>query len=423
MSSIAYLNAREIIDSRGNPTVEVEVITADGVKGRAAVPSGASTGRFEAHELRDGDAQRYHGKGVLKALKNIRELIAPALNGHDVFYQQAIDKILLELDGTPNKKKLGANAMLAVSLACAHAAARTCQLPLYRYLGGARATRLPVPMVNIINGGEHANNDLAFQEFMVVPHGLKSFASAMQASAEIFHTLKKILQKNKLSTAVGDEGGFAPQLDNEEQALDLVLTAITEAGYDPQREVSLALDVAASEFYKNKKYCLHKHKLTNKEMVAHLVELCDKYPIISVEDGFDQEDWAGFALLTEKIGKRVKIVGDDLFVTNRARLLQGKAKSAGNAILIKLNQIGTLSETLDTIATADNIGYATIISHRSGETEDTTIADLAVATSSDMIKSGSLCRSERLCKYNQLLRIEEELGQAAQFRGTAIKTN
>ena len=414
MSSIAHIIAREIIDSRGNPTVEVEVITTDGIKGRAAVPSGASTGRFEACELRDGDAKRYHGKGVLRALKNVHELIVPALNGHDVLAQQAIDKILLELDGTPNKKKLGANAMLPVSLACAHAAARTCQLPLYRYLGGARATRLPVPMINILNGGVHADSGLAFQEFMIVPHGMASFAHAMQAAAEIFHALKKILQKNKLGIAVGDEGGFAPQLDGEEQALDLVLEAITAAGYDPQREVGLALDVAASEFYQRGKYCLQKRKLAREEMVAYLVELCEKYPIISIEDGCDQEDWDGFALLTKKIGGRVKVVGDDLFVTNRARLLQGKEKNAANAILIKLNQIGTLSETLNTIATANDIGYATIISHRSGETEDTTIADLAVAVGSDMIKSGSLCRSERLCKYNQLLRIEEELGISAQ---------
>ena len=414
MSSIAHITAREIIDSRGNPTVEVEVITTDGIKGRAAVPSGASTGRFEACELRDGDAKRYHGKGVLRALKNVHELIVPALNGHDVLAQQAIDKILLDLDGTPNKKKLGANAMLPVSLACAHAAARTCQLPLYRYLGGARATRLPVPMINILNGGVHADSGLAFQEFMIVPHGMANFAHAMQAAAEIFHTLKKILQKNKLGIAVGDEGGFAPQLDGEEQALDLVLEAITAAGYDPQREVGLALDVAASEFYQRGKYCLQKRKLAREEMVAYLVELCEKYPIISIEDGCDQEDWDGFALLTKKIGGRVKVVGDDLFVTNRARLLQGKEKNAANAILIKLNQIGTLSETLNTIATANDIGYATIISHRSGETEDTTIADLAVAVGSDMIKSGSLCRSERLCKYNQLLRIEEELGLSAQ---------
>ena len=402
--------AREIIDSRGNPTVEVEIITTGGIKGRAAVPSGASTGRFEACELRDGDAQRYHGKGVLKALKNVRELIAPALSGRDVLAQQAIDAVLLELDSTPNKKKLGANAMLGVSLACAQAAARTCQLPLYRYLGGARATRLPVPMINILNGGVHADNGLAFQEFMIVPHGMPSFATSMQAAAEIFHTLKKILQKNKLSIAVGDEGGFAPRLDREEQALDLVLEAITAAGYDPQRQIGLALDVAASEIYQNGKYCLQKRKLTRQEMVAYLVELSEKYPLVSIEDGFDQEDWEGFALLTKKIGARVKVVGDDLFVTNRERLLQGREKNAANAILIKLNQIGTLSETLTTIATAAEVGYATIISHRSGETEDTTIADLAVAVGSDMIKSGSMCRSERLCKYNQLLRIEEELG-------------
>ena len=410
MSNIVHIVAREIIDSRGQPTVEVEVITAEGVKGRASVPSGASTGRFEACELRDNDAQRYHGQGVLTALKNVCELIAPALKGRNVLNQQAIDSVLLELDGTANKKKLGANAMLAVSLACAHSAARTCQLPLYRYLGGARATRLPVPMINILNGGVHADNDLAFQEFMIVPHSMSSFATALQAAAEIFHELKKILQKNKLGVAVGDEGGFAPRLDREEQALDLVQDAITAAGYDPQREVGLALDVAASEFYQDGKYCLQKRKLARQEMAAYLVELSEKYPIVAIEDGFDQEDWEGFALLTQKIGTQVKVVGDDLFVTDRARLLQGKEKNAANAILIKLNQIGTLSETLATIATAHKIGYGTIISHRSGETEDTTIADLAVAVGSDMIKSGSLCRSERLCKYNQLLRIEEELG-------------
>jgi len=413
MSNIAHIVAREIIDSRGQPTVEVEVITAEGVKGRASVPSGASTGRFEACELRDNDAQRYHGQGVLSALKNVCELIPPALKGRNVLNQQAIDAVLLELDGTANKKKLGANAMLAVSLACAHSAARTCQLPLYRYLGGARATRLPVPMVNILNGGAHADNDLAFQEFMIVPHSMSSFATALQAAAEIFHELKKILQKNKLGVAVGDEGGFAPRLDREEQALDLVQDAIIAAGYDPQREVGLALDVAASEFYQDGKYCLQKRKLARQEMAAYLVELSEKYPIVAIEDGFDQEDWEGFALLTQKIGAQVKVVGDDLFVTDRARLLQGQEKNAANAILIKLNQIGTLSETLATIATAHKIGYATIISHRSGETEDTTIADLAVAVGSDMIKSGSLCRSERLCKYNQLLRIEEELGRAS----------
>ncbi len=411
MSNIAHIVAREIIDSRGNPTVEVEVITTAGVKGRASIPSGASTGRFEACELRDGDTQRYHGKGVLKALKNVRELIAPALKGRRVFAQQTIDAVLLELDGTTNKKKLGANAMLGVSLACAHAAARTCQLPLYRYLGGARATRLPVPMVNILNGGVHAENGLAFQEFMIVPHGMTSFAAALQAAAEVFHALRKILQKNKLGIAVGDEGGFAPRLDGEEQALELVQEAITAAGYDPQREVGLALDVAASEFYRDGKYCLQRRELASEEMVAYLVALSEKHPLVSIEDGLDQEDWDGFALLTQKIGTRVKVVGDDLFVTNRERLLQGKEKQAANAILIKLNQIGTLSETLATVATANDIGYATIISHRSGETEDTTIADLAVAVGSDMIKSGSMCRSERLCKYNQLLRIEEELGQ------------
>ena len=415
MSSIADIIAREIIDSRGNPTVEVEVITADGSKGRAAVPSGASTGRFEAHELRDNDPQRFHGQGVLQALKNIREHIAPALKGQDTLAQQHIDATLLALDGTTNKKNLGANTILAVSLACAQAAARCCQLPLYRYLGGTRANHLPVPMVNVINGGAHADNSLACQEFMIVPHGVKNFSAAIRAAAEIFHQLKKILQKNKFSTAIGDEGGFAPQLEGEAQALDLIMTAIKDAGYDPQDEVSLALDFAASEIYQDGKYHVGKNKMTSKEMVNYLAELSGKYPLISIEDGCDEEDWQGFAQLTEKIGAQVKIVGDDLFVTNRERLLQGKEQNAANAILIKPNQIGTLTETLDTIATAASIGYATVISHRSGETEDTTIADLAVAVGSDMIKSGSMSRSERLCKYNQLLRIEEELGASAVY--------
>ena len=415
MSAIAQIVAREIIDSRGQPTVEAEVITASGIKGRAAVPAGASTGRWEACERRDGDEQRYLGKGVLQALQNIRELITPALVGQDTLAQQEIDNILLELDGTANKEKLGANAMLAVSLASAQAAARCCQLPLYRYLGGARATRLPVPMVNIINGGMHADNGLAFQEFMIVPYGVESFSAALRAAVEIFQHLKMLLRKNKHSTAVGDEGGFAPRLAGEEQALDLVLEAITAAGYDPQQEVGLALDVAAAAIYKKGKYHLQKRALTSTAMVTYLAELSAKYPIVSIEDGCDEEDWDGFARLTEKIGTRVKVVGDDLFVTNRERLLQGKEKAAANAILIKPNQIGTLSETLQTIATATDIGYSTIISHRSGETEDTMIADLAVAVGSDMIKSGSVCRSERLCKYNQLLRIEEELGASAVY--------
>ena len=415
MSSIADIIAREIIDSRGKPTVEVEVITSTGVKGRAAVPSGASTGRYEAHELRDNDPQRFHGQGVLQALKNIREHITPALKGCDPLAQQQIDAILLDLDGTPNKKNLGANTILAVSLACAQTAARCCQLPLYRYLGGTRANHLPVPMVNILNGGAHADNNLACQEFMIVPHGVENFSAAMRASAEIFYQLKQILQKNKLSTAIGDEGGFAPQLADEEQALDLIMTAIKEAGYDAHTEVSLALDFAASEIYQKNKYHVGKRKMTSAEMVNYLVALTEKYPLMSIEDGCDEEDWQGFAQLTEKIGAQVKVVGDDLFVTNRERLLQGKDKHAANAILIKPNQIGTLTETLTTIATAASIGYATVISHRSGETEDTTIADLAVAVSSDMIKSGSMCRSERLCKYNQLLRIEEELGANALY--------
>ena len=416
MSCIAQILAREIIDSRGNPTVEVEVITTSGCKGRAAVPAGASTGKFEARELRDKDQKRYGGRGVLKALKNIRELIAPRLINRDTFEQLEIDRFLIDLDGTPDKSQLGANAILAVSLACARAAAASCQMPLYRYLGGAMATRLPVPMVNILNGGAHADNGLAIQEFMIVPHGVPRFSAAVRVAAEIFHCLKTLLQEGKHSTAVGDEGGYAPRLKNEEEAIELVLEAIVKAGYDPHNEVSLALDVAASEFYHDGKYKIKNQAFSSKQMVDYLIELSKKYPIVSIEDGLDEEDWDGFSLLTKRIGEQVKIVGDDLFVTNRERLLVGKEKKAANTILIKLNQIGTLSETLATVATASELGYRAIISHRSGETEDTTIADLAVAVNAGMIKTGSMSRSDRLCKYNQLLRIEEELGPSATFR-------
>ena len=416
MSCIAQILAREIIDSRGNPTVEVEVITTTGCKGRAAVPAGASTGKFEARELRDNDQKRYGGQGVLKALKNVRELIAPHLINRDTFEQLEIDRLLIDLDGTADKSQLGANAVLAVSLACARAAAASCQMPFYRYLGGAMATRLPVPMVNIMNGGAHANNGLAIQEFMIVPHGVPRFSEAVRVAAEIFHCLKTLLHEDKHSTAVGDEGGYAPRLKNEEEAIELVLEAIVKAGYDPHNEVSLALDVAASEFYRDGKYKLRNQAFSSKQMVDYLTELSKKYPIVSIEDGLAEEDWDGFALLTKRIGEQVKIVGDDLFVTNRERLLVGKEKKAANTILIKLNQIGTLSETLATVTTASELGYRSIISHRSGETEDTTIADLAVAVNAGMIKTGSMSRSDRLCKYNQLLRIEEELGPSATFR-------
>lgn len=415
MNCIAQIWAREIIDSRGYPTVEVEVVTDNGCKGRASVPAGASTGRFEVCELRDKDQRRYSGKGVLQAVKNIRELIAPRLLDRQVHAQSEIDRLLIELDGTVDKSQLGANAILAVSLACARAAAHTYHLPLYRYLGGISANRLPVPMVNVINGGAHADNGLSVQEFMVVPHGAETFSRAVQMSAEVFHQLKHLLQKDGHSTAVGDEGGYAPRLDNEQQALQLILQAIGEAGYEAGKDLSLALDVAASEFYRQGRYHLGDKQLSSAEMVDYLIDLQSNYPLISIEDGLDEQDWDGCATLTTKLGTKCKIVGDDLFVTNSERLQLGASKGVANTILIKLNQIGTLSETLATIATANDLGYQAIVSHRSGETEDTTIADLAVATNVGMIKTGSMSRSDRLCKYNQLLRIEEELGDDARY--------
>ncbi|MDE3269298.1 MAG: phosphopyruvate hydratase [Pseudomonadota bacterium] len=413
MTRITQILAREVLDSRGYPTVEVDVILEGGDKGRAAAPSGASTGKYEAHELRDADMSRFSGKGVLRAVRNVKELIAPRLIGNDVFDQQAVDRLLLDLDGSSNKSALGANTLLAVSLATAKAAANCCKLPLYRYLGGAMACRLPMPMVNVLNGGVHADNGLAFQEFMLVPVGAKNFSQAVRIAAEVFHALGNVLKANSHTTAVGDEGGYAPKLTSEQEAITTIIAAITQAGYEPEKEVCLALDVAASEFYHDGNYRLGEQTLTSKELVEHLAALSAKYPIVSIEDGLHEDDWEGFAALTAKIGDRVRIVGDDLFVTNKKRMLQGAVKRAANAILIKPNQIGTLSETLDTVISAGHVGFDTVVSHRSGETEDTTIADIAVATNSFAIKTGSMSRSERICKYNQLLRIEEELGETA----------
>lgn len=417
MTSINFVHAREILDSRGNPTVEVEIGTDSGYFGRAAVPSGASTGEFEACELRDGDKSRYLGKGTLKAVRNVRESITPRLLGMDVQDQAAIDSMMIELDGTENKSNLGANAILGVSLACARAGAEASALPLYRYIGGSRAVTLPVPLMNIINGGAHADNNVDFQEFMVVPIGAPSFREGLRYGAEIFHALKKVLHGRKLNTAVGDEGGFAPDLRSNSEALDVIMTAIEKAGFKPGKDIALALDVAASSFCKEKKYSLEGEgkSLDSGGMVDFLCKLSQDYPIISIEDGLDEHDWDGFVALTKKIGERVQIVGDDLFVTNVQRLRQGITKKAANSILIKVNQIGTLTETLETIEMAKNHGFTSIASHRSGETEDTTIADLAVATNCGMIKTGSASRTDRICKYNQLLRIEEELGSLARY--------
>ena len=417
MTRIAHVTAREILDSRGNPTVEVDVITEEGVLGRAAVPSGASTGEHEACELRDGDKKRYLGKGVQNAVKNVRSIIAPKLIGVDVFEQLDIDKSLIQLDGTENKSNLGANALLGVSLACAKAAAEHSGQPLYRYLGGAFTPRLPVPLMNIINGGAHADNNVDFQEFMVVPIGAPSFREGLRYGTEVFHALKKVLHDKKLNTAVGDEGGFAPNLRSNREALDMVMLAIEAAGYKAGTQVAIALDVAASSFYEKDKYNLEGEgkTLDRAQMVAFLTELASAYPIVSIEDGIQENDWEGFESLTRAIGGRVQIVGDDLFVTNPKRLSEGIKRKACNSILIKLNQIGTLTETLQTVAMAREAGFTSIISHRSGETEDTTIADLAVATGCGQIKTGSASRTDRICKYNQLLRIEEELGDRAQY--------
>jgi enolase len=412
MSEITAVFAREILDSRGNPTVEVEVETADGF-GRAAVPSGASTGEHEALELRDGDKKRYLGKGVRDAVRNVDAVLGPAIIGLDALDQPGIDRMLLAADGTSNKSKLGANALLGVSLAVARAAADGIGLPLWRYLGGIAARTLPVPLMNIINGGVHADSGLEVQEFMIVPHGLPSFAEALRAGVEIFHALKANLKKDGHATSVGDEGGFAPRLGSNEEALQRVVAAIEAAGYKPGGDVSLALDAAASEFFDKKSgaYTWDKTPRSREEMVELYARLCQTYPIVSIEDGFAEDDWAGWTHLTDRIGKKVQLVGDDLFVTNPERLGRGIREGVANAILIKVNQIGTLSETLDTIRLAAAAGYSCVISHRSGETEDTFIADLAVATNAGQIKTGSLSRSDRVAKYNQLLRIGQELGE------------
>jgi len=419
LSAIVDVIAREILDSRGNPTVEADVLLESGVLGRAAVPSGASTGSREAIELRDGDKRRYLGKGVLRAVENVNTEIAEAILGLDAEEQHLIDTVMIDLDGTDNKSRLGANAMLAVSLACARAAAEDARLPLYRYLGGAAPMHLPVPMMNIVNGGAHANNSVDMQEFMIIPAGAKSFREALRYGAEVFHTLKKLLDKAGHPTTVGDEGGFAPNFKSNEEALKFIVEAISEAGYTPGADILIGLDCASSEFYKNGRYVLESEglQLTSAEFTDYLAAWVDKYPIVSIEDGCAENDWEGWALQTEKLGKRIQLVGDDLFVTNSTILREGIAKGVANSILIKLNQIGTLSETFDAIETAKRAGYTAVISHRSGETEDAFIADLAVGSNALQIKTGSLSRADRMAKYNQLLRIEEELAELARYPG------
>src|SRR5882724_10057022 len=420
MSWIEHVTAREILDSRGNPTVEAEVTLVDGEVGRAAVPSGASTGAHEAVELRDGDKRRYLGKGVLKAVNNINDVIAPELEGLDALDQAEIDKTLISLDGTPTKAKLGANAILAVSLATARAAATSLELPLYRYLGGRRISKKNVPMMNIVNGGAHADNNVDFQEFMVVPVGAQRFSEALRMGAEIFHTLKSVLKKKGYATSVGDEGGFAPNLRSNEEAVETILEAIAKAGYTAGADCLLALDPAASEFYDGKSYEFKKsdkRRLSSSEMVAFWKRWCDEYPIVSIEDGMAENDWEGWKQLTDELGERVQLVGDDLFVTNTSFLRKGIELGVANSILIKVNQIGTLTETLDCIELAQKNGRTAVISHRSGETEDPFIADLAVATNAGQIKTGSLSRTDRTAKYNQLLRIEEDLRGAARYPG------
>lgn len=423
MPIITNIQAREVLDSRGNPTVEVEVFTLSGAFGRAIVPSGASTGEYEAVELRDSDKKRYNGKGVLKAVSHVNENIAEELleEGYSVLDQVVIDKVLIDLDGTQNKGKLGANAILGVSMAVAHAAADYLDVPLYQYLGGINAKQLPVPMLNILNGGEHADNNVDIQEFMIMPVGAESFRHGLRMGAEIFHSLRTVLQSKGMNTSVGDEGGFAPNLSSSEEALDTILEAIEKAGYKPGEEVLLAMDVAASEFYndKEKMYNLAGEgvKRTSTEMVDWYEKLCDKYPIISIEDGLDENDWTGHKLLTERLGDRVQLVGDDLFVTNTEKLARGIKEGVGNSILIKVNQIGTLTETFDAIEMAKRAGFTAIISHRSGESEDTTIADIAVATNAGQIKTGAPSRSDRVAKYNQLLRIEDQLDNTAEYYG------
>jgi enolase len=426
MSEIADVYAREIIDSRGNPTLEVEVFLESGVMGRAAVPSGASTGEREALELRDGDKSRYMGKGVLKAVNNVNSQIAEQVIGMEATDQVGIDNKMLQLDGTEFKSNLGANAILGVSLAVAKAAAEEVGLPLYQYIGGVNAKELPLPMMNILNGGAHADNNVDIQEFMIMPAGAGSFSEALRMGAEVFHSLKSVLKKKGYNTSVGDEGGFAPNLKSNEEALQVIMDAIEKAGYKPGEDVLLALDVASSELFKDGKYYLENEpqpEKTPEQLVDFYENLVNKYPIISIEDGMAENDWDGWKMLTDRLGKRIQLVGDDLFVTNSKILKEGIDKGIANSILIKLNQIGTLTETLDAIETAKHAGYTTVISHRSGETEDTTLADLAVAVNSGQLKTGSLCRTDRICKYNQLLRIEDELGSVAVFRGKKVFYN
>lgn len=419
MTIIGDVYAREILDSRGNPTVEVEVVLEDGTIGRAAVPSGASTGAYEAVELRDDDKGRYLGKGVLQAVDNVNTIIAPEVIGFDALDQVALDQALIELDGTPNKGRLGANAILGVSMAVAKAAANALGMPLYKYLGGINSKELPVPMMNILNGGKHADNNVDIQEFMVMPVGAPNFAEALRMCAEVFHNLRSVLKAKGLNTAVGDEGGFAPNLKSNEEALAVIIEAISKAGYKPGEDIMLALDVAATELYKDGKYVLEgegKTK-TSAEMIDYYEELSNKYPIISIEDGLSEDDWEGWQQMTARLGKKLQLVGDDLFVTNTERLEKGIETGTANAILIKVNQIGTLTETFDAIEMAKRAGFTAVVSHRSGETEDVTIADIAVATNAGQIKTGAPSRTDRVAKYNQLLRIEEELGDIAQYKG------
>ena len=420
MTEIINIHAREILDSRGNPTVETEVTLVSGIFGRAAVPSGASTGKHEMLELRDGDKKRYLGKGVIKAINNVLHKIGPELIGMDCLNQRDIDYVMIGLDGTDNKGKLGANAILSVSMACAKAGAASLELPLYRYIGGIMARDIPVPMMNILNGGQHADNNVDIQEFMIMPVGAPIFKEGLRMSAEVFQTLRSVLKGKGYNTAVGDEGGFAPNLKSNEEALSLITTAIEKAGYKPGKDLAIALDSAASSFFSNGKYILStekKPRKTSEEMVKFYQDLVKKYPIVSIEDGLAENDWEGWKELTEALGSKIQIVGDDIFVTNKKLLEKGISQGIANSILIKLNQIGTLTETLETIQSAKEAGYTTVVSHRSGETEDTYMADVAVAANCGQIKSGSLSRSERLAKYNQLLRIEEELGEAAVYRG------
>ncbi|VBB07630.1 enolase [Lucifera butyrica] len=425
MTTITDIFAREIMDSRGNPTVEVDVVLEDGTLGRAAVPSGASTGMYEAVELRDGDKGRYMGKGVLKAVENVNNIIAPEIVGMDALDQVGVDQAMIELDGTPNKAKLGANAILGVSMAVAKAAANALGLSLYQYLGGFNAKQLPIPMMNILNGGKHADNNVDIQEFMVMPVGAKSFAEALRMCAEVYHNLKSVLKGMGLNTAIGDEGGFAPNLKSNEQAIEVIIEAIKKAGYKPGEEIFIALDPASSEFFENGKYNLAGEGVvkTPAEMVEFYANLVEKYPIISIEDGMAEDDWEGWKLLTDRIGNKVQIVGDDLFVTNTQRLSRGIKSATANSILIKVNQIGSLTETFDTIEMAKRAGYTCVISHRSGETEDATIADIAVAVNAGQIKTGAPTRTDRVAKYNQLLRIEEELSNLAQFKGREVFYN